>query len=185
MFDQKFDYLNTIGAELNAVGDEPVAFEWIDRQTLRGIPMTGIRSSVPHDLVVGVDRVEITPLTGTWNRGGVYDVQAIMDVDDGSYRNELIVIHQNMLAGETASGTWKKVPATTPLTPYACPTGYKLDPTGSFCIGNLSGCPEGQEKDSTGACVYKVGLELPPWAIWVGVGLVVGLIGWFMFKKKK
>jgi hypothetical protein len=187
-------------AAVGAKGD----FEWIGRQTLRGIPMTGLRSRNPdkHGLDIG-DKVRVTVTSGTWQHSGVYDVQETHDPDvvKNDYNGELIIIHQNMLPGELASGTWEVVDEDTQNTPYVCdagthyntstsqcvtcPAGYTF--ANNECINPITGCIDGKEKDASGKCILieEAGFELPPWAIWVGVGLVVGLGTWFLLKPKK
>lgn len=178
------DYLNCEGSPLsNAIGDPPVAFDWIGRQTSpSGIPMTALRSATPHTLEIG-NKVKVTVTEGTWQHSGVYHVQEVKDFDNGSYNHELIIIHQNMFEGETAKGTWEQVADDTPLTPYYCKPGYHIDPTNSFCLNDLSGCKDGQKKDSLGLCVDEAGTKLPPWAIWAGVGVVGVWLGYYLIKK--
>ena len=206
--DYKFDNLNKTfhnadvlnGDYSNAAGVAGVSgeFEWIGRQNLRNIPMTGLRSKNPafHGLVIG-DRIKVTvtgfiPGSIKWDRGGVYDVQEVHDVDDVSYDGELIVIHQNIFnskvlaENETANGTWEKVDPTTPLTPYFCKSGTYLDPAGSgVCLLDVPTCAKGQHVDTaTNLCVNDAGQNLPSWAIWVAVAAVAGIGIYFGIKHK-
>jgi len=169
------DFLDSHIGYRNAVGDNPVSFDWIGSQTLRCIPMTGIHSTIPHGLVIG-DRIQITVQSGNWTFSGVYDVQATKDVDNGSYVGELIVIHQIMYAGlSTAAGYWQRVPKTMPITQYAgvitgcCQPGYHHDggncvpdilpcQTGyvrisGICVPDTSPCPIGQHKNEFNICI--------------------------------
>jgi len=76
------DFLNA-GGYNNTVGRVDSQFDWIGRQTLRGIPMTAIHTPTPHGLKVG-QRIHIEVDSGSWGGSGTYDVQAIADGDDGS-----------------------------------------------------------------------------------------------------
>jgi hypothetical protein len=162
----------------NAVGNMPVAFDWIGSQVLRCIPMTGIHSVIPHGLQVG-ERIRVSVQNGSWQGSGVYDVQEIKDVDDGSYNGTLIVIHQLSFAGgiSTAAGYWQKALPGEPITPYlgtitgcCAPYQERLTPysgcipkcaegfhrVGEDCV--INDCPEGQERlTPSSQCIPKCG----------------------------
>jgi hypothetical protein len=194
-----------------------IAYDWITTQTLRGIPMTGIHSTVAHELFIGA-KVRITQTTGNWSRDGVYSVQEVKSYINGNYNGYLIVINQRMEIGEVSAGFWKSIPTNTEETPYRCANGYNLDTTTSLCV--LNDCPTGQEKIGgscvpicktnqtringvctdnkkcnfltkfeNGACVPKtvsmMGYDMPIWALYVGGALVVGLIGFSIYKSVK
>jgi hypothetical protein len=130
----------------NAVGDTPVAFDWIGGQTFNGVQMTGIHSIVDHGLKVG-DFVNLVSTNPRYT--GKFQVKAIGDDADPAWASTIFniaVVKQG--ASETASGTWQRTigcTATETLTDGVCKAretgitiaGFTLSEIGEFLFGLL------------------------------------------------
>jgi len=121
------DYLNTIGADLNAVGDEPVAFDWIGGQIFNGVQMTGIHSLAT---ITGLNIGDYVNLVSNNPRyTGKFKITAIGDDTDPAWAESVFCIGVVKQADEIASGTWQRT--------IACTIDQTL--TNGVCVENKKG----------------------------------------------
>jgi len=210
MFDQKFEYLNTGGHGTlihgfrYAVGDTPQPILGVHGKyrSIIVLPFARLFVAFTTNSGNGLKKGDFVKINVT-----NADSETTRTLFNNIYTVELAGDHGFIIdllweKGMAIQGTWQLANAII----QSCPTGFSKNSSGvcikdtitcpsgqtlinGVCVQNiinpLLGCPTGMIKNSSGVCVEKAGTNLPSWAIWVGLVVVAGISGYFIFRKRK
>jgi LPXTG-motif cell wall-anchored protein len=208
MFDQKFEYLSADGGEQpfnSATGDSPQQIAGLTAKPISFImkrPYAAIITAGAHGLSVGdivyLDIKEANSPETIAKYRKYWTVIAVQKNRVFSKVHDIFVINESAVRGETISGTWQLASS------LACPYGQHKD-SNNVCVPDIIlTCPDGFHKNLQGGCVADEitcgtgeklvegsclpntgGAKVPPWAIYLGLAVVAGLLGWVAIKGLK